>query len=82
MLQNVWPLLAIAIGQTLVLLIGGIDLSQTSIMAITSVAGAVIMTDKVDPVLFEKSSVVGHFPHRKRRPAARPAYSWVVAIAA
>jgi ribose/xylose/arabinose/galactoside ABC-type transport system permease subunit len=54
-LSNVWPLLAVAVGQTFVMIIAGIDLSQGSIMAITSVIGAAIMTTKVDPALFEKS---------------------------
>lgn len=57
--SNMWPLLAIAIGQMVVLIIGGIDLSQTSIMAFASVVGAVVMTSAVDPVLFEKSPLWG-----------------------
>jgi ribose transport system permease protein len=60
-LSNTWPLLALAIGQTFVLITAGIDLSQTSIMAVTSVAGAVVMTRVVDPVLFTKSPLWGIF---------------------
>lgn len=56
-LSNMWPLLAIAIGQTVVMLIAGIDLSQTSILAFTSVFGALIMTNGVNPLLFEKAPV-------------------------
>ena len=58
-LSNMWPLLAIAVGQTFVLLLAGIDLSQTSIMALTSVIGAAIMTNRVNPTLFEKSPMWG-----------------------
>lgn len=58
-ISNTWPLLALAIGQTFVLITAGIDLSQTSIMAVTSVAGAVVMTRVVDPVLFTKSPLWG-----------------------
>lgn len=58
-LSNMWPLLAIAIGQTVVLLIAGIDLSQGSIISFTSVVGALIMTSNLNPVLFEKSPVWG-----------------------
>ena len=58
-LSNVWPLLAVAVGQTFVLIIAGIDLSQGSIMAITSVAGALVMTTAVDPLLFEGSPLWG-----------------------
>lgn len=41
---DIFPLLIIAIGQTFVLLIAGIDLSVTAIMAFVSVIGASIMT--------------------------------------
>ncbi|MDX1991208.1 MAG: ABC transporter permease [bacterium] len=56
---NMWPLLAVALGQTFVLIIGGIDLSQGSVMAITSVAGAVIMSTVLDPAMFDKSPLWG-----------------------
>jgi ribose/xylose/arabinose/galactoside ABC-type transport system permease subunit len=59
LLSNTWPLLAIAIGQTFVLIVAGIDLSQTSVMALTSVLGAVVMTGQADPILFEKSPLWG-----------------------
>lgn len=58
-LSNTWPLLAVAIGQTFVLIVAGIDLSQTSIMAVTSVVGATIMAEQFDPVLFSKSPLWG-----------------------
>lgn len=58
-LSNMWPLLAIAIGQTVVMLIAGIDLSQTSILAFTSVFGALIMTRGVNPLIFKKTPVWG-----------------------
>lgn len=44
LLSNVLPLLAVAIGQTFVLVTGGIDLSATSIVALASVTGAWTMT--------------------------------------
>jgi ribose/xylose/arabinose/galactoside ABC-type transport system permease subunit len=44
-LSNVLPLLAVALGQTLVLLTGGIDLSVTAVVALASVAGARVMTE-------------------------------------
>ncbi|NDJ78172.1 MAG: ABC transporter permease [Chloroflexi bacterium] len=59
-LANAWPLLAIAIGQTFVLLTAGIDLSQTSVMAITSVVGAALMTTNVDPLKFQNSILWGN----------------------
>jgi ribose/xylose/arabinose/galactoside ABC-type transport system permease subunit len=51
----------VAVGQTFVLIIAGIDLSQGAIMGITSVIGAVIMTNAADPLLFEKSPLWGTF---------------------
>jgi ribose transport system permease protein len=46
--MNMLPLLAVALGQTVVLITGGIDLSVTSIVAAASVAAAWAMT-AVDP---------------------------------
>ncbi len=57
--SNVWPLLVLVIGQMFVLIVGGIDLSQTSIMAVTSVCGALIMTSGLDPELFAKNPLWG-----------------------
>ena len=42
-LSTLLPLCAVAVGQTLVLITGGIDLSATSIIALSSVAGAAVM---------------------------------------
>jgi ribose/xylose/arabinose/galactoside ABC-type transport system permease subunit len=53
--SNMWPLLALVLGQMFVLILGGIDLSQTSIMALTSVIGGMLMTTRLDPALFTKS---------------------------
>lgn len=44
LLVNMLPLLAVAMGQTLVLITGGIDLSVTAIIAACSVAAARLMT--------------------------------------
>ena len=57
--SDMWPLLALVLGQMFVLILGGIDLSQTSIMALTSVIGAMLMTTKLDPALFTKSPLWG-----------------------
>lgn len=58
-LQNMWPLLAVAIGQTFVLILGGIDLSVGSTMGITSVIGAIFMAQTLDPAFFDKSPLWG-----------------------
>lgn len=59
LLSNIWPLFAVAIGQTFVLIIAGIDLSQGAIISFTSVIGASLIATKVDPVVFAKSPVWG-----------------------
>lgn len=60
-LSDLGPLLPVAIGQTFVLIIGGIDLSQISIMSVTSVVGAAIMSYQLDPNLLSASPLWGHF---------------------
>ena len=58
-LSNMWPLLAVAIGQTFVLIVAGIDLSQGAIMAITSVIGALLMSESLNPAMFDKLPLWG-----------------------
>lgn len=58
-LQNMWPLLAVAIGQTFVLILGGIDLSVGATMGFTSVVGAIVMAQTLDPAFFDKSPLWG-----------------------
>jgi ribose/xylose/arabinose/galactoside ABC-type transport system permease subunit len=60
-LSNVWPLFAVAIGQTAVIIILGIDLSQGAIMGIASVSGALVMAEAADPNLLGKSPLWGTF---------------------
>ena len=42
-MSNVWPLLVVAVGQTFVLTIAGIDLSQGAVMGLTSVVAAMLI---------------------------------------
>lgn len=58
-LSNIWPLLVVAVGQTVVLLVAGIDLSQTSVMAVAAVVGAAIMATQANPLLFEGTPLWG-----------------------
>lgn len=58
-LSNVWPLLAVAIGQTFVIIIAGIDLSLGATMGLASVAGAVVMTSAADKLLLGGSPLWG-----------------------
>jgi ribose/xylose/arabinose/galactoside ABC-type transport system permease subunit len=58
-LSNMWPLLIVAIGQTFVLAIAGIDLSQGATVGLTSVVGALLITGAADPVTFGNAPVWG-----------------------
>jgi ribose/xylose/arabinose/galactoside ABC-type transport system permease subunit len=58
-LSNVWPLLAVAIGQTFVIIIAGIDLSLGAIMGLASVAGAIVMTNAAEKLLLGNSPLWG-----------------------
>jgi ribose/xylose/arabinose/galactoside ABC-type transport system permease subunit len=58
-LSNMWPLLVVAIGQTFVLAIAGIDLSQGSVVALTSVVGAMLITTGADPSVLSKAPIWG-----------------------
>jgi len=57
--SNIWLLYAVAIGQTFVLIIAGIDLSQGAIISLTSVIGASLIAEVADPVVFSKSPIWG-----------------------
>jgi ribose/xylose/arabinose/galactoside ABC-type transport system permease subunit len=59
LLSNMWPLLVVAIGQTLVLIIAGIDLSQGAVISLTSVIGAAFIAQSANPIIFEKSPLWG-----------------------
>lgn len=57
--SNFWPLLLVVIGQTFVLIVGGIDLSQTAILAFTSVFGGMLVMTAADPAMYAKSPFWG-----------------------
>ena len=59
LLSNIWPLLVVAIGQTFVLIIAGIDLSQGSVISVTSVLGAAFIAQSANPIIFSKSPLWG-----------------------
>ena len=79
-LSNVWPLLAVAIGQTFVVIIAGIDLSQGAMMGFVSVAGAVIMTTAVDQGLLGGSPMWGWLIDANGGVLAGNTYAVAVAI--
>jgi ribose/xylose/arabinose/galactoside ABC-type transport system permease subunit len=58
---NTWPLFVVAIGQTFVLIIAGIDLSQGAVIGLSSVFGAAIMATAAKPEVLSKSIFWGNF---------------------
>jgi ribose/xylose/arabinose/galactoside ABC-type transport system permease subunit len=58
-LSNMWPLLIVAIGQTFVLAIAGIDLSQGSTIALTSVVGAMLIATSANPANLDLAPIWG-----------------------
>ena len=58
-LSNTWPLLAVAIGQTFVMTIAGIDLSQGAVMGLTSTVAAILIVTAADPNVLFKAPVWG-----------------------
>jgi ribose/xylose/arabinose/galactoside ABC-type transport system permease subunit len=58
-LSNVWPLFVVAMGQTLVLLVAGIDLSLGAIMGFASVCGALVMAQAANPAILDQSPAWG-----------------------
>ena len=79
-LSNVWPLLAVAIGQTFVIIITGIDLSQGAMMGFVSVTGAVVMTTAVNQGLLGGSPMWGWLINENGGVLAGSSYSVAVAV--
>ncbi len=61
LLSNTWPLLVVAIGQTFVLIVAGIDLSQGAVMGLSSVIGAAVMATAASPDVLSNSILWGSF---------------------
>ncbi|WP_299681542.1 ABC transporter permease [uncultured Roseobacter sp.] len=58
-LSNMWPLLVVAIGQTFVLTIAGIDLSQGSVVGFTSVVAAMLLATTASPDVLSNAPIWG-----------------------
>lgn len=80
MLDNILPLFIIVIGQMFVLMLGGIDLSQTSIVGITSVIGAIFMTNSCAEARFGGSVLWGKLIGPDGGPMANSPWATPVAI--
>ncbi|MDR1613399.1 MAG: ABC transporter permease [Planctomycetota bacterium] len=80
-LSNTWPLLVIAVGQTFVLIIGGIDLSQTSVLAFASIVGAALICTSLEPYIFSKCVMWGWIVAEDGGILAHSTAGFVLAIA-
>jgi ribose/xylose/arabinose/galactoside ABC-type transport system permease subunit len=81
-LSNVWPLYAVAIGQTFVLAIGGIDLSQGAVVGLTSVVGAMLLATVAPGEVLSGSPIWGIFINENGGLLATADYAIPMALAA
>ncbi len=58
-LSNMWPLLVVAVGQTFVLTVGGIDLSQGSVIGLASVLGGAVLATAGAPEVLGRAPIWG-----------------------
>ena len=61
LMSNMWPLLVVAIGQTFVLTIAGIDLSQGAVAALTSVVAATLLATSAPEAVLSNAPIWGVF---------------------
>ena len=80
-LSNSWPLLCVAVGQTFVLIIAGIDLSQTAVLALVSIVGSALICTYLEPYIFEKCLMWGWLVTEQGGPLANSMPGLVLAIA-
>ncbi|WP_210529020.1 ABC transporter permease [Rubellimicrobium arenae] len=59
LLSNAWPLLVVALGQTFVMTIGGIDLSQGAVIGLTSTVAAALIATAGAPEVLSKAPIWG-----------------------
>lgn len=57
LLSNAWPLLVVALGQTFVMTLGGIDLSQGAVIGLTSTLGAALIATAGPPEVLSKAPI-------------------------
>ena len=80
-LSNMWPLLIVATGQTFVLAIAGIDLSQGAVIAVTSVVCAMLIAVTGNATVLGNAPIWGAVISEQggcspASPAASPSPSW------
>lgn len=81
-LSNMWPLLVVAVGQTFVLTIAGIDLSQGSVVGFTSVIGAMLLATSASPDVLSNAPIWGLIIDEAGGPLANVPGGVLIAIVA
>jgi ribose/xylose/arabinose/galactoside ABC-type transport system permease subunit len=61
LMSNMWPLLVVAVGQTFVLTIAGIDLSQGAVTGLTSVVAAMLIATAAPAQVLANTPIWGSF---------------------
>ncbi|MEM8855575.1 MAG: ABC transporter permease [Pseudomonadota bacterium] len=81
-LSNMWPLLVVAVGQTFVLTIAGIDLSQGSVIGLSSVVGGALMATAASGAVLANAPLWGIVLTESGGPLATVPYGVFLAIVA
>ncbi|MCF3936523.1 ABC transporter permease [Acuticoccus sp. M5D2P5] len=81
-LSNMWPLLVVAVGQTFVLTIAGIDLSQGSVIGLASVVGGALLAVGGSGAVLENAPLWGTVLTEEGGPLAGVPYGLLVGIVA
>ncbi len=82
LLSNMWPLLVVAVGQTFVLTIAGIDLSQGAVAGLTSVVGAMLLATAAPAAVLANTPIWGVFLTEQGGLLAGAAYATAIGVAA
>ena len=82
LLSNMWPLLVVAVGQTFVLTIAGIDLSQGSVAGLTSVIGAMLLATAAPASVLANTPIWGVLLTEQGGLLAGAAYATAIGVAA
>lgn len=82
LLSNMWPLLVVAVGQTFVLTVAGIDLSQGAVMGLTSVVAAMLVATAAPAEVLANAPVWGTILTEAGGPLAGAPLATALGIAA
>jgi ribose/xylose/arabinose/galactoside ABC-type transport system permease subunit len=82
LMSNMWPLLVVAVGQTFVLTIAGIDLSQGAVMGLTSVVVAMLIATAAPATVLANAPIWGSLLTEQGGLLAGTPFATAVGIAA